>query len=140
MRYDEARYALDTDYALGRPILDPNQVRQVIIAQNNADVAQVSPPQVTADQNNYALPEAELVRLSTDASRTFTGFTPPQRGRFVICNVGAQNVVIANDSASSTDVNRVLCHTGANITLNANESVTIIYDFVSTRWRTVGFV
>lgn len=140
MRYDEERYGGNDDLVLTRRQLTPAQIAQVQTGLNTADVEQVSPPQVTADQNNYTLSEAELVRLSTDASRTFTGFTPPRLGRFVICNVGSFDVVIAHDSASSDAVNHVLCHTGANITLNPNESVTIIYDFVSSRWRTVGFV
>jgi hypothetical protein len=140
MRYNEERYGGDDDYVLTRPRLTPAQVSQVTSALNAADVGQISPPQVTADQNNYKLPDGELIRLTTDASRTFTGFSPPRLGRFVICNVGAQDVVIANNSASSVAVNRVLCHTAANITLNPNESVEIIYDFASSKWRTIGFV
>lgn len=136
----EARYIDGRDVPITKPSLDPEQIRRIVNTLNAAQVGQVTQPQVTADQNNYALPESELVRLSTDASRTFTGFTPPRTGRFVLCNVGGFDVVVANNNAGSTDVNRVLCHTGANITLNPNESVTIIYDFASSRWRTVGFV
>lgn len=136
---EDARYVDGGDYPITTPRLDPEQVRRVVGALNTAEVGQVTPPQVTANQNDYAMPDAELVRLSTDASRTFTGFTPPRTGRFVICNVGAQDVVIADNSASSVAENRVLCHTSANITLNPNESVIIIYDFGSSRWRTIGF-
>lgn len=135
MRDGESRYELDSDYSIGRPLLDSSQLRQVITALDTAQVGQVTQVQVTADQNNYPLVEAELVRLSTDASRTFTGFTPPRRGRFILLNVGAQDVVLAHQSASSTAENRIITPNAASYTLNANESAEIIYDFTTSRWR-----
>lgn len=141
-----ARYVDEQRYDVGYE-LDPAQIgrdseilQRVVDNQNEHQIGQVTPDQVTADQNNYTLPDGELVRLSTDASRTFTGFAGARPGRFVLCNVGANDLVIANNNVGSDAQNRVLCHTGANITLNPNESVTIIYDFLTTMWRTIGFV
>jgi len=134
---DDRRYEESGDVGL----IDIGDNAQPIITRDDgSQIDQTTVPQVTADQNNYAIPPGELIRLSTDASRTFTGFSGSRPGLFVICNVGSQNVVIANDNAGSTAENRVLCHSGANITLNANESVLITYDFQSSRWRTIGFV
>lgn len=134
---DEERYRLPDDAErIDRGDID--QDRPVIVSQE-AQVTEVTTPQVTADQNNYPLPKGDPIRLSTDASRTFTGFTPPRVGTFVMVNVGSFDLVIANNSGSSSAENRVMCHTGADITLNANESVQMYYDYTSSRWRTVGF-
>lgn len=113
--------------------------RTVITPADNSQIDQVTTEQVTADQNNYALPPGELIRLSSDASRNFTGFSGARPGIFALANVGGFDVVIVNASGSSTAENQVLCHTGGNITLNPAESVFIVYDFQSSRWRTVGF-
>lgn len=137
MRYDETRYELDSDYAIGRPVLTPDEISQITRALNVNPVAQVSPDQITANQNNFPLPEGVLIRLSTDASRNITGFANPRSSLTVLCNVGAQNIVLVHQSASSTDVNRIISHTGADLTINANESVLIVYDYTTTRWRTV---
>lgn len=134
----EGRYGPIEDESVGGIPADFVQI--VTGQQNRDDISQNTPDQITANQNNYSLPVVEIVRLSTDASRTITGFAGARVGRFVIVNVGSQNLVIANNSGSSDAQNRVLCHTGADITLNANESVTIFYDYTSTMWRTVGFV
>lgn len=139
MRND--RYFLDdSDFILTRPTLTPTQVQEVQEDLSASLTAEQSYPQITADQNNFPLEPGVLQRLSTDASRTITGFANADAGIKVIMNVGAQNIVLANDSASSTLQNRILCHTGANITLNENESALLIYDFVTTKWRTVGFI
>jgi hypothetical protein len=135
LRYDDGL----GDYNQTKPGLDPDEVAAITIALNTQQQGQVTPDQVLANQNNYALPAGELIRLSTDASRTFTGFAGARPGVFVVANVGVFDVVIAHQNAGSDAQNRVICHTGANITLNADESVSIIYDFSSLRWRTVGF-
>lgn len=97
----------------------------------------VSPAQITADQNNYALSAAAGVfRLSTDAARTVTGFTNGVDGRRVqIFNVGAQNLIVANQSASSTAANRVITGTGASVTIAADGAARLVYDGTTARWR-----
>lgn len=135
--YDsDSRYE-DTSFRIREDRVNDNPV--VIIREDNSRVDQTTTPQATADQNNYPLPPGDLIRLSTDASRNFTGFAGSRPGVIALVNVGSFDVVIVNDSGSSTAENRVLCHTGGNITLNPGESVFIVYDFESARWRTVGF-
>lgn len=98
-----------------------------------------SPAQITSSQNNYVLPNALYIRLNTDASRNITGVvTSPtqidgQTHRLI--NSGAQDIVIINQSASSTAANRFLNVTGADITLTANQQAEIIYDLTTARWR-----
>lgn len=94
-------------------------------ASGNGTLSSVplSPAQITADQDNYAPGVAMFYRLSTDASRTLTGLSISQVNGQVaeIWNVGAQNLVLAHDSASSSAANQFLTSTAADVTLAANE-------------------
>ena len=95
-----------------------------------------TPAQLTASHNNYAIGSARVVRLSSDASRTITGFRgglPNQE--LTLINVGSNNIVVAHQSASSDAANRVLLEAGANLTLAANDAVTLYYDQATARWR-----
>ena len=101
-----------------------------------------SPTQLTADQDNYqaGTGRSMFYRLSSDASRSITGFNPAggtnQDGELhYFINVGSNNIVLVNESASSTAGNRFLNVTGADITLAANEMAMLIYDNTSARWR-----
>ena len=119
----------------------PFDLDQIAIqSEGSSQIDQVTVPQVTSNQNDYPVPSSGVILFSTDASRNFTGFAGARPGLTVFCNVGTQDGVIVNNSGSSAAANRVLCHTGANITLNAGESAILIYDYSSSRWRTVGFV
>lgn len=101
-----------------------------------------SPAQITADQNNYQAGSGRsyFYRLSSDASRSITGLNPVggtnQNGEtHILANVGSNNIVLVNESASSTAGNRFTNSTGADITLAANEAALVWYDGTSSRWR-----
>ena len=97
-----------------------------------------TPAQITAGQNNYQLGEAVVHRLSTDASRTITGFVAPLIERMdLIINVGAQDLVIANQSGSSSAANRVITVSGADTTLGANGTMMLWYDLTTARYREI---
>lgn len=139
--YDsDQRYGDDFEISDGGGGINLEQITRVVqdSAENLTD--EVTYPQITSDQNNYALSRAILHRFSSDASRTITGFAGVPPGINVFTNVGTQDLVLANNSGSSTEQNRILAHTGANITVNPNESVLFIYDKTDTRVRTIGFV
>lgn len=92
--------------------------------------------QITANQNDYALGSASLFRLSSDASRTITGFEGGTDGKgIVLANVGSNNIVIANQSASSGAINRVITGTSGDITLSADDVAILFYDGTTERWR-----
>lgn len=97
----------------------------------------LTPAQITANQNNYAPGTAWFYRLSTDASRDITGLSTSQVSGQVaeVWNVGAQNIVLKNQDANSTDVNRFICTGGADITLAADEVALLRYDGTTQRWR-----
>lgn len=100
-----------------------------------------TPAQITADQNNYnqwGAAYGRFLRLSSDASRSLTGLyaTGVADGQLhVIINVGAQNIVLVNESASSTAANRFHNTSGADITLAADQQALLIYDSTTARWR-----
>jgi hypothetical protein len=118
------------DYAIIREDVD-----SIGISQPERPLDEISPDQLTADRNNYSLTDAILARFSTDAARTITGFAGAKSGIKIIANVGANNLVLANNSASSDAENRILCHSGADITLTANQFAIMVYDFTTVRWR-----
>jgi hypothetical protein len=99
-----------------------------------------SPSQITSNQNNYNPGGSGLyLRLNTDASRNITGLTfgsaQVDGQTHVIVNVGAQNIVLVNESASSTAANRFHNSTAADITLSADQMADCWYDATTARWR-----
>lgn len=99
---------------------------------------EVTYEQVTSNQNDYPLMPGDFHRIFTDASRTITGFANVWPGRFVVvANVGGSDLVIAHDNAGSSVPHRVIVHTAANLTLNLRESVILVYDGQSQRWRVI---
>lgn len=97
----------------------------------------ISPAQITANQNNYNptdLATASVLRLSSDASRDITGLAGGADGRILLVfNVGSNNIVLKDESASSTAANRFALN--GDITLAADDSVILWYDATSSRWR-----
>lgn len=102
----------------------------------------VTPTQLTASVNNYSpsgLSRANVLRLDSDASRDITGIdsADAEEGQLlVLVNVGANDIVLRNASASSSAANRFAL--GADLTLGADEGVTLLYDSISSRWRCIG--
>lgn len=97
----------------------------------------LTPAQITSNQNNYSPGAALFTRLSSDASRDVTGLVAGVDGetRF-LWNVGSADVVLKNQSGSSTGVNRFLTSTGADLTLAVNKCAIAQYDGTNQRWRT----
>lgn len=99
-----------------------------------------SPPEITNQLNNYN-PGAPsyFQRWSTDTTRQITGltFSTPQVSGQVhqIWNVGQQDIVLVQESASSFAANRFRMTSGINITLTPDQCATAIYDGISRRWR-----
>lgn len=100
----------------------------------------LSPSQITSNQNDYSptgLSTATILRLSTDASRDLTGLAGGGLGRIVVVhNVGTNNLVLKDESASSTAANRFAL--SADVTLSGDQSVMMQYDATSSRWRVIG--
>lgn len=97
----------------------------------------LSPSQITADQNDYnpsGLASATVLRISSDASRNITGLSGGGDGRIVaIVNVGANNIVLKDASTSSSAGNRFSF--GADVTLAGKQSAVLWYDAIDGRWK-----
>jgi hypothetical protein len=102
----------------------------------------VSPPSFAVSQNNYnptGIQIASVLRLTSSAVVNVTGIIAPDTARWkklIIFNVGANNITLANASASSSAVNRFAMN--GNLLLNANEGAIFLYDQTSSRWRCLG--
>jgi hypothetical protein len=114
------------------------------VLQNDIVFANViSPTQLTANVNDYSPTgalNAGIIRLTSDAARTITGFTTTNNvaGRTVVLhNAGVQNIVLADQSASSTLAFRFALPAG-DLTLLPNMVALIQYDATTARWRVAG--
>ena len=95
--------------------------------------------QLTANQNNYEIGNGTHFRISSDAARTITGFTGGVSGKLlVLSNSGSNIITLANQNASSLAANRIITGLAANYNTNADESVFLIYDDTTARWRLIG--
>ena len=103
----------------------------------------ITPAQLTADVNDYqghgtGNSQRAVVRASSDASRNITGFDASisRDGDTIwITNVGSNDIVLQHQNAGSAAANRIISPTGADLTLNADESALLWYDPTDTRWR-----
>lgn len=99
----------------------------------------LTPSQITSNQNNYdpnGLATASSLRLSTDASRDITGIARGSDGRILLIhNIGSQNIVLKDESGSSTAANRFALN--GDVTIAPDVSVELQYDSTSSRWRCV---
>lgn len=102
----------------------------------NLDGGVKTKEQIATNQNNYSLGDGLLFRLSSDITRTITGLAGGTGGRLVVlANVGAADIIVANESVASAAANRILTGTGADVTLTPGAVSALIYDSLSQRWR-----
>lgn len=107
--------------------------------------AVLTPPYtITSDQNNYDLrnlDRAIVVRITTDATRTFTGIaTDKDEFRWLmLVNVGNFSFSLAHNSTSSKAQFRIGTPMGATVTVGSGGSVLLWYDRHAGNWRVVAF-
>lgn len=102
----------------------------------------ITPSQLTVAVNNFepaGLADAAMLRLSSDASRNITGLAAPTTNKYLdLWNIGAQDIVLIHESTASLAQNRIRCPGAANLTVNADDAVTLWYDLLINRWRVRG--
>lgn len=116
-------------------------INDVVLAQTVAFTSDLTPAQITADQNNYNptnLSTSSILRLDTDSNsgqgRKITGLQGGSDGRIIIvANVGSNPVQLIDESASSTAAYRFAFQ--GDLLLLADESAMLFYDATSSRWR-----
>lgn len=99
-----------------------------------------SPAQITADQNDYTLPAADIVRLTADAARTITGFAAGSSGQAVLLmNVSASaTITLKHQSTSSQTANRIIVPWQGDYVIEpVGGSALLVYDATNSRWRVV---
>lgn len=126
----------DVDFTYDDPgASETNIVRKA--SEDFAFVGDISPSQLSAQTDNWnptGWSSATVIRFSTDASRDITGLTGGADGRIaILLNIGSQNAVIKDESASSTAGNRFAL--SADITIAGDQAAVFIYDATSSRWR-----
>lgn len=103
----------------------------------------ISPTSLAANANNYAptgIGTASLVRLSASTPVNITGISASQtNGRTItFINNSANAITLVHGSGSSDSENRLNLPSGADITLQQHQAVTLFYDLTSTKWRLKG--
>jgi hypothetical protein len=97
----------------------------------------VTPPALTANQNDYApagASAATVVQLSSDATRSLTGLGGGFDGRLLsIVNVGSQNLALLDENPGSAAANRFAL--GTPVTLPPKQAVMLRYDAQASRWQ-----
>jgi hypothetical protein len=97
----------------------------------------ISPTQLSADVNDYnptGLADATTLRLSADNTRAITGLQGGADGRvLLLINVGAEQIVLKDESASSSAANRFDAY--GDVILGPGGFATLWYDSTSSRWR-----
>lgn len=98
---------------------------------------------ITTTTNNINLqPVTTHIFTSSNSANLVTGFANGWPGREMTVVNGDATESFVLDHANSTDSlwqNQINCHTGADITVQAGESVRFIYIDAGVGWRTIGF-
>ncbi len=84
-----------------------------------------------------------LVRLTGGSALTIDSVQGGANGRILtIINASGNAATIRDQSTAttSTSANKIITGTGANITLPADASISLVYDSGNSRWRVVGSV
>jgi len=99
----------------------------------------------TGTQNNLSVSDADLVLLNNASALTITGIAAPSSPakpgkKLVLCSIGAGQVNLAQQNASSTAANRLINFaTSANTPLAAGSGIAVyVYDDNASRWRLIG--
>jgi hypothetical protein len=103
-------------------------------------IANSTPTQLSANQNDYAFAGGNSAyvfqRLSASAAVNVTGITAGSDGqRYVLANVGTNNITITNQDTNSQAANRVITGSGASVILAPDQLMDLVYDGTTSRWR-----
>ena len=96
---------------------------------------------VAADTDNWnptGLTTSSTVRVTvTGAHRNITGLIGGADGRILLIhNIGSFNLILNDESVSSTEANRFALST--NMVIVPDSSILLQYDSTSLRWRVIG--
>lgn len=133
---DNASFFEVIDVQAGRTMMLIDAAENTFVQQ--VRFKEVTPPQITSDQDDYDPGRGTFFRLSSDATRTITGLalSGGNEDRSIrVVNTGSFDIVLANESASSAAANRIITGTGGDFTLGPDGTSDIHYDSTTGRWR-----
>lgn len=127
---------------LMRLVRDVNEIRanlRRIVGTVNLPLFDINnentPTQLTADQNNYAPGNYDVLRLSGSLSVSITGLSGGIKGRkLTIYNDGAYPITFMHASLSSTAANRFRFSSGFDAVLPPEANISFYYDETNARW------
>lgn len=98
-----------------------------------------SPTALSTNQNDYALPTGDIIRLAATTAVTITGIIAGYDGQAeLLINVGSSAITLAHASTGSAAANRLAVQWAGNYVLDANGgSALLVYDATSQVWRVV---
>jgi hypothetical protein len=112
---------------------------QTALDGKQASTVTLAPPQITANQNNYAPGSCDVLVLTADAARNITGFTPATAGSsgfLTIINTGSFVITLKYQSTSSLATARMNTTYLADYNLEAGGGSALLwYDATSQFWR-----
>ena len=87
--------------------------------------------------NNYEISDYPWQRWSSSGGATITGIVAPVGHScwIMVTNVGTTNITFPNQSGGSDAANRFLVNDGNDYVLRPDQTVFIIYDPITARWR-----
>ena len=85
-----------------------------------------------------SLPSKEVVRLTNASLVSVAGITAPANKQKLILINRTTVAILIIDDATATAANRFLTGTGADLTLEVDASITLVYDTTTARWEIVG--
>ena len=102
----------------------------------------ISPTTLSSTTHNYnpsGLSTCNVMRISASTNISLTGIQAPSPSTnqiIFVVNVGSGNINCLRNNAGSLSANQF--YNNNDIMLNANETMIIWYDTITSGWRTMG--
>lgn len=94
------------------------------------------PATLTANVNNYAHNNADIIYLNADANRIITGLASSVDGAVkLLINKSLYTITLDHQDTNSNPENRFMVPFGSDYVLQPGYSITVVYDSDALRWR-----
>lgn len=128
-------FSLSNNVTIGGSLFSTNGTTAVALFTGTV----LSPASISGTVNDWTptnIATATVIRISTSGLTTITGVCNGFDGRLLILhNISSNNITLSNQSASSLAGCRLITGTGADITMAQDQSVAMVFDGTTNRWR-----
>ena len=96
---------------------------------------------LTGSDQELPNPAASIVRVTNAGLSSINMIEAPSfasTGYFLILSNVTGNIITIKNEAGATTSKRILTGTGSDLSVSANASLFLVYDYTSTRWRVIG--